>query len=109
MDWNHEVERGSRTFSSWRQWLAQNPGWSIRDYVASMIADIRQNGLLDPLQGPANPLDIDIDESNLRESILFHGINSRCRAVLKILADADCQAPPQIYAPEGLDGRSQIC
>jgi SAM-dependent methyltransferase len=100
MDWNHEVEARFTGLPSWRQWLAQNPWLVDPAYVAAMIADIRQNGLLDPLQGDASPLEIVIDESNLRESILFRGINSRCRAVLKILADWPTTSV--IYASESL-------
>ena len=108
MDWNYEVEARFTDLPSWRQWLAQNP-WAVDpNYVASMVADIRQNGLLDPFRGHANPPDIVIDESNLRESILFHGINSRCRAVLKMLADADWPSTSVVYASESLTALADL-
>src|SRR5438874_6988440 len=89
MDWNFEIQAAFTNLPSWKLWLDEHPWLVDPQYVASMVAAIRQKGLVDPLQGPASPSEITIDERNLRESIVFRGINSRCRAILKVLVNAD--------------------
>ena len=67
-----------------------------------MVDSIRRFGLSDPLHGFALPGEITIDTSNLRESVLFRGINSRCRAVLKLVAEAPLRRDAAVYAAESL-------
>jgi SAM-dependent methyltransferase len=93
---------------SWRRWLDENPWVGTPEYAAAMVSHIRLAGLFDPLQGYADPSFITIDERNLRESILFGGLNSRCRAVLRLLIEAELSDASVVYAPESVTGLANL-
>jgi len=97
-----ELQMPMRNLPVWRRWIDENPWATSPHYVAAMVDSIRRFGLSDPLHGFALPGEITIDTSNLRESVLFRGINSRCRAVLKLVADAPLQHDAAVYASESL-------
>jgi SAM-dependent methyltransferase len=93
---------------SWKRWLDENPWAIIPDYITSVVSDIRRKGLFDPLQGYARPSQIAIDEHNLRESVVFRGLNSRCRAVLRLLIDADLSDESVVYASENFTALANL-
>ena len=93
---------------SWRRWLEANRWVCTADYVAAMVSHIRLAGMSDPLQGYADPSLITIDEGNLRESITFRGLNSRCRAVLRLLIEAEPSESSIIYAPESVTSLANV-
>ena len=97
-----ELQTPMRDLSTWRRWIEDNPWATSPHYVAAMVDSIKRFGLTDPLHGFALPSEVTIDASNLRESVLFRGINSRCRAVLKLVAEAPLQRDAAVYAAESL-------
>ena len=97
-----ELQTPMRGLAAWYRWIEENPWATSPHYVAAMVDSIKRFGLTDPLHGFALPSEITIDTGNLRESVLFRGINSRCRAVLKLVADAPLQRTATVYASESL-------
>ncbi len=93
---------------SWKRWLDENPWATTPEYIAKVVSAIRSKGLFDPLQGYARPSLITIDESNLRESVVFRGLSSRCRAVLRLLIDADLSDASVVYAPESVTALANL-
>jgi SAM-dependent methyltransferase len=92
----------------WKRWLDDNPWATTPEYIASVVSAIRRRGLFDPLQGYARPSLIDIDERNLRESVVFRGLNSRCRAVLRLIIDANLPDTSVVYAPESITALANL-
>jgi SAM-dependent methyltransferase len=93
---------------SWKRWLDANRWVGTPEYAAAMVSHIRLAGMFDPLQGYADPSLITIDEGNLRESILFRGLNSRYRAVLRLLIEAELSDASVVYAPESVTGLANV-
>ncbi len=97
-----EFEQAFSDLRSWREWLTQNP-WCLRpEYREAVIASIRHHGFEAPWQGHAAPGEIDIDPANLRESLVFKGLNSRCRAVVQLISRAGLPESASVYAPESV-------
>jgi hypothetical protein len=97
-----ELQTPMRSLSAWHRWVDDNPWATSPHYVGAMVESIKRFGLTDPLHGFALPSEITIDPGNLRESVLFRGINSRCRAVLKLVADTPLQRDAAVYASESV-------
>jgi SAM-dependent methyltransferase len=97
-----ELQTPMPNLSAWRRWLEENRWATAPHYVAAMVDSIARFGLFDPVHGFALPGEITIDPGNLRESVLFRGINGRCRAVLKLLAEAPLRRDAIVYAAESL-------
>jgi SAM-dependent methyltransferase len=96
-----ESEKTFSRLEDWTSWLDRNP-WALQSSYADAVAeDIRRSGLIDPIRGYVRPSDIEIG-NNLRESIVAHGINSRQRAVLKLLCDEALPADSVVYASESV-------
>jgi SAM-dependent methyltransferase len=93
---------------SWKRWLDENPWATTPEYVASVVSAIRRKGFFDPLRGYAHPSLIAIDERNLRESVVFRGLNSRCRAVLRLIIDANLSDESVVYAPESVTALANL-
>jgi len=93
---------------SWKSWLDANRWVGTPEYTAAMVSHIRLVGLFDPLQGQADPPLITINEENLRESIVFRGLNSRHRAVLRVLLETGLSDVSVVYAPESVTGLADL-
>jgi hypothetical protein len=98
----HEVSQAFETLPEWLEWLEANP-WSFSPHYCKAAADdINRMGMLNPFGGYFSPRDIHVDENNLRESIIAHGISSRVRSVIKLILDGNPPATLDVYAPESV-------
>lgn len=104
---DYEVRVDFFSLDEWRAWHPQHPEISSLEVRAAVLEAIRATGFHDPAsERQAAPSHIEIG-TNLREGILYRGLNSRMRAVwsemLRIQAAAGI--PDQelrIFAPEAL-------
>ena len=97
-----EVELAFADLAAWRGWLDDNPWCLNPGYNETAVASIRNHGFEHPWQGRAMPADVSIDTANLRESLIFRGINSRCRAVLSLISKTGLGLDAGVYAPESV-------
>jgi hypothetical protein len=97
-----EVEQAFSTLPEWKDWLTRNPWCLTPDYREAAVKSIEQTGFDAPWQGRAAPSEIAIHRNNLRESLIFSGINSRCRAVVQLVARAGLPRTASVYAPESV-------
>jgi SAM-dependent methyltransferase len=102
-----ELQQGFADLSSWTAWTLKNRWWCQGEYSAALAEDIRRSGFICPVHGYAPPDQIEIS-GDLRESIKFNWINSRHRAVLKLLLEEDFRQDARIYAPELLTAFASI-
>lgn len=97
-----EIERAFGDLASWRAWLDSNRWCLRREYIDAAVASIVRAGFEAPWQGTASSAEITVDPANLRESLVFRGLNSRCRAVVGLIAKAGLPADAAVYAPESV-------
>ena len=105
---NYEVRVRFADLQAWRRWLLENPWALAPEYVAAIVSHIRVAGFFDPLQGHADPSQIQINENNIRESLVFRGVNSRCRAVLRLIMESDLTNGSVVYAPESVTALAEL-
>lgn len=104
---DYEVRVEFFSLDEWRVWHPQHPEISSLEVRTAVLEAIRATGFHDPAsERQADPSHIEIG-TNLREGILYRGLNSRMRAVwsemLRIQAAAGI--PDQnlrVFAPEAL-------
>lgn len=104
----YEVSERFTSLTEWLRWLHANP-WSYSEaYCQDVVSDIKRDGMLDPLLGYIRPEQISIDQLNLRESVIAHGINSRVRGVIKLIFDEKPSRAIDVYAPESVTPLADI-
>ncbi|WP_006788226.1 class I SAM-dependent methyltransferase [Thiorhodospira sibirica] len=104
---DYEVREEFCSLDEWRTWHPQHPEISSLEVRTAVLEAIRAEGYHDPVSdGRADPTRIEIG-TDLREGILYCGLNSRMRAVwvemLRIQTAAEI--PDQelrVFAPEAL-------
>ncbi len=95
-----EIATPIANLPAWLRWLDENPWARSSDYIDAAVANIKRAGMHDPILGYARPSEIAIDKTNLRESLVFRGLNSRLRAVLQLVVDLPQES--RVYAPESV-------
>ena len=100
-----EVQIALSSLTEWKDWLADN-SWAVDPhYIEDLVACTQIHGILSPFLGRLPAADIEVLDSNYRESLLARGLNPRARAVLDYIAEtpeASETLTTRIYAPEGL-------
>jgi SAM-dependent methyltransferase len=98
-----EIAEPLHSLAEWRQYCARVPQIRSQDYIESVVASVRSEGLIDPLLGPISVDKVEIKTKNYRES-LIHEVNSRQRAITLLVAQFLSQhgSATKIYAPEAV-------
>jgi SAM-dependent methyltransferase len=98
-----EIAEPLHSLAEWRQYCARVPEIRSHDYIESVVASVRSEGLIDPLLGPVSADKVEIKTKNYRES-LTHEVNSRQRAITLLVAEFLSQhgSTTKIYAPEAV-------
>lgn len=98
------------SLGEWRAWKTQNPWVHSSEEKEAFRADIERFGLICPVHGHAGPEAIKINGTNLRETILAFGLNSRTRAVLLVLLRTLnlSKESNRLYAPEATTSLARV-
>ncbi|PSH61771.1 hypothetical protein CU103_20750 [Phyllobacterium sophorae] len=101
-----EIRETFTNRNEWIDYLDKNSILYSQESIEALGKQIIANGAEEPLTGFAAGASDLIDlNGNWREGLVFHGINSRTRAVMLEIADAidaTDRYNPRIYAAEGL-------
>ncbi len=90
-----EVQITLSSLTEWKDWLANN-SWAVDPhYIDDLVACTKIHGILSPFLGRLPAADIQVLDSNYRESLLARGLNPRARAVLDYIAETP-EARPKI-------------
>jgi hypothetical protein len=90
--------------TEWNRFSERNPHLSDARYIKAIAENAKQNGAWSALFGRISAGEIDVQGEDYREQLLARGLNSRCRAILELMAAepwfADGRA--RIYAAEAV-------
>jgi SAM-dependent methyltransferase len=90
--------------AEWNRFSERNPHLSDPRYIEAIAENAKQNGAWSAFFGRISAGEIDVQGEDYREQLLARGLNSRCRAILELMAAepwfADGQA--RIYAAEAV-------
>lgn len=99
-----EIIRAFADVASWQEFLRAKPYLSAAEYIERIVTYARESGAASTFLRAVGPDEIVVHGTNYRESLLAHGLNPRCRAVLELVAAEpwfqDLNA--RIYAAEAL-------
>jgi len=98
-----EIVEPLHNLAEWRQYNARVPQIRSQDYIESVVAAVRSEGLIDPLLGPISADKVEIKTKNYRESLTYE-VNSRQRAITLLVAEFLSRhgSATKIYAPEAV-------
>lgn len=101
----YEISANFASFREFTHWCQGHPEIFARSFLDSALEQIQKQGITDVLSGESvSPAQLTI-APNLRESLLYRGLNSRMRAVLLELLSTQAEMSLGdnqicIYAPE---------
>jgi SAM-dependent methyltransferase len=104
MEDEFDISFGS--WQEWREWHQSHPSVFDRRSYDGIARSILEAGFIEPLtQLRVAPRDLTGRDSNWREGLIYDGINSRMRAVMRLIEttfDRSAAVNLRIYAPEAL-------
>lgn len=83
----HEIQISFGSFEMWNTWVENRKEILDEAYIHDMARSIQLTGFLDPLVGFVHPSEIVIRDNNYREGFEAHGLTSRYRAMMALLAE----------------------
>ena len=103
---DNEIDLSFESWEEWREWHNTHPVIFESSHYDGIAHDIMATGFIEPLtRAFVAPGHISHVDGNWREGLIHKGINSRMRAVLRLIeATFDLEAAPnlRIYAPEAV-------
>ena len=101
----YEIDLSFSSFFEWSRWFNENQDNAFVPDVADAVRQIRNDGFCEPITKKLFDKYSIADSGSLREGLLANGLNSRHRAVLRVLEEKiDTKEPLQwsIYSPEAI-------
>lgn len=81
-----EIAEAFADVEAWNAFVQERPHLRSRQYIEEIAAHARAHGLISSFFGPVTSEEVVIGGPNYREDLVARGLNSRCRAVLELLA-----------------------
>jgi len=94
------------SFKHWMAWTRTNPHIFAAEFSNQIAGRIRANGFVEPITGThVRPNEIEGPIDQLREGLVYNGLNARARAVMRMIEtqiNMESWASLKIYAPEAI-------
>jgi SAM-dependent methyltransferase len=81
-----EITASFTDISEWHRFSEARPHLSDPGYISSIVEGARTNGLSSAFLGAISAEDVKVTGDDYREHLQARGLNSRCRAVLELIA-----------------------
>ena len=90
--------------SEWHRFSNASPHLFDKEFIAEIVEDAQQNGIRSAFLGHIPADEVNVAGAEYREQLLARGLNSRCRAVLELIAAEPWHTSPNatIYAAEAI-------
>ncbi|MBV9018632.1 MAG: class I SAM-dependent methyltransferase, partial [Alphaproteobacteria bacterium] len=90
--------------SEWDRFSDARPHLFDKDFIAGIVDNAKQNGVRSAFLGHIPAEEVNVAGTEYREHLLARGLNSRCRAVLELIAAEPwhAHASATIYAAEAV-------
>lgn len=98
-----DVSQAFTDIESWRSYIAANPWVFDKDYIASIAAQAKSEGIETLFSGKIPGSEIQIDGTNFRETVAARGFSSRVRGILEqVLLEVSQISSPRILMHEAI-------